>query len=697
LHLTSRQDLQLHDLKLEQVPALLRKLAAVGLSTRGGGGNTVRNIMASVEAGSTPDEPFDVGPWLDALTNAVIREADSWTLPRKFKMAFSATDEDTALAGFNDLGFFPRLDAQGRPGFKVYAAGGLGGKPRTGLLFYDFIPAPELHLLVTAVKRFFDQHGNRKNKRQARLRFLREKFGDQGLLEQLRQAVDALRTQGFPLLEPAPRILNDPAPSPFPEAPKDKGFELWQRRYVSAGKRAGVFNVLAPVLLGDLGADLAERLGQALQGFGDAVLRLEQRQNLVLTGIPVALLGNVYNLLEPLELSRQPRLLGSTVACTGADTCKLGLCLPKGATRELGRRLSQAGLDLDSVEGFRLHISGCPNTCAQHMLADLGFYGLALRQGQRMYPAYAVVAGGQVGEGRARLAHEVARVSAKGLPAYVVAVLSDYLSRRRPGQAFSAWLQEDGEERLKALAPQFAQVADWSEDKNAYFDWGAEEPFSAAKGGAECSAGLFDLIDVDRKIIADQRGLLAQAPSAAERQEALYQVALSASRMLLVTRGLEPANDAAVLDLFQEWFIAKGLVDARFSALLRSARDGRGAGLAAQAIEVQALADAVEALYQGMDDSLRFPAEVKAAQPPQPQPAPEAAQSRDYRGVACPMNFVKVKLDLAKMAPGQVLKVLLDDGQPIQNVPGSVRLEGHEVAAVTRQPEGHWELTIRKR
>jgi sulfite reductase (ferredoxin) len=703
IHLTTRMEAQLHHVKLERVPELQRKLKAIGLSSRGGGGNTVRNIMASPEAGTTLEEAFDVGPWVDALTDKLLREPDSFNLPRKFKLAFSATDADSAHACFNDLGFFPRL-RDGQPGFKVYAAGGLGSKPRVALLLHEFLPARELHLFVTAVKRFFDQNGNRKNKRQARLRFLRDKFGDQGLLDKLNEATATLRAQGFPDLAPGGRQRPDTAPAPGvpAEAPVDSGFEAWKQRYVSQGRLAGRYNVLIPILLGDLEADKAETLAKGLEPFGDNVLRAHIRQNLALAGVPGSHLASIYNLLAPLELTRLPSLLGSIVACTGADTCKLGMCLPKGATDALAQRLLKSGLDLDTLAGVRIHISGCPNTCAQHTIADLGFYGMAQRQGQHMYPAYAVLAGGVVGEGKARLAHEIARVAAKSLPGYIVDCLRAYQEGRKPGQGFGDWVEQGGEARLKELAEGRLAVAEWDEDKNPYFDWGADEPFSPAKGGAECSAGLFDLIDVDRKAIASQKEALAKGLQGAKAAEAHYQIALSASRMLLVTRGVEPKSDAGVFESFTEWFIIRGLIDDAFKPLVQACADGRGAGFAGLAKDSLALADAVEALYQGMDDSLRFPAEAAGAVPgPSPQArggqSLEAAQSRDYRGVACPMNFVKVKLDLAKMAKGQVLKVLLDDGQPIQNVPGSVSLEGHEVAAVTRQPEGHWELTIRKR
>lgn len=202
VHLTTRQDIQIHDVDLGRVPSLSRELAAIGLSSRGGGGNTVRNILASEDAGQNLSELFDVGPWVDALTDRVIREGDSWNLPRKFKISFAANDADSSLAGFNDLGFFPRLGPDGEPGFKVYVAGGLGGKPRTALPFEEFVPAVEVHLVVTAIKKFFDKNGNRKNKRAARLRFLRDKFGDEGLLAELREAVVQERASGWEPLVP---------------------------------------------------------------------------------------------------------------------------------------------------------------------------------------------------------------------------------------------------------------------------------------------------------------------------------------------------------------------------------------------------------------------------------------------------------------------------------------------------------------
>jgi sulfite reductase (ferredoxin) len=453
-----------------------------------------------------------------------------------------------------------------------------------------------------AIKKFFDKNGNRKNKRQARLRFLRDKFGDQGLVEKLLEAVEQERAAGWTPLEPAARPAWEPAANAVETAP-GPGFEDWKNRHATPAKREGFFNVRVPVLLGDIPAERAEALGRALESFGADSIRLAIRQNILLSGIPSARLPELHGILKVAGLADDPGLVGSIVACTGADTCKLGMCLPKGATRELARRLPSSGLDLPALEGLRIHVSGCPNTCAQHMIADLGFYGIARRQSDHSYPAYRVVVGGVIEEGNARLAREITQVSAWKMPDFVVEALRAF-QETREGRTFAQWLDAGGEAKLVALAAPFAAVPDWSENQAPYVDWSATEPFSPAKGGAECSAGLFDLIEVDRKAIERAKEVLDESP---DDVRALYATLLSTARMLLITRSLEPVGDRAVFDAFATEFVKTGLVPARFSSLLLRARELGVVGASGRSAEVLELAGIVEALYQGMDDSLRFP------------------------------------------------------------------------------------------
>jgi sulfite reductase (ferredoxin) len=598
LHLTTREDVQIHDIAIGRIPSLLRDLAAIGLSSRGGGGNTVRNVLVSPEAGHDPEELFDVGPWADALVERIIREKDSWNLPRKFKIAFSSSDRDTAMAGFNDLGFFPVVSSAGLPGFEVWVAGGLGGKPRPALLLRAWLPASELHLATTAIKKFFDANGNRRNKRAARLRFLRDRFGDEGLLEHLDRAIEAERSRGFEPLEPVAADVVQYADAP-PSAP-EIGFPGWLAANVRIHPRTGTAEVRVPVLLGDLSASTAHALGRGLASFGERALRVGMRQDIVLVGIPTGRLPEVHSLLRSVDLAAETGGVEEVVACTGADTCKLGLCLPKGAVRAVREEIARSGLAQAGFAGLRVHISGCPNSCAQHMVADLGFFGAARRRGERMYPAYRVVVGGILGRGKARLARDIGQIPAKHLPKFVHLVLSAWKESGRSG--FAEWLDSEGESRAKAILESLAEIPEWDADASPYFDWGAAEPFSPTRGGAECSAGLFDLIDIDRETIA--RGRAAVDPTVGTESVA-KEILFHACRMLLVVKEIEPATPEGVYDGFLLGFISEGLVPEDFRDLVLAAREGKS--LAGRLHEVLALADTVEALYQAMDDSLRFP------------------------------------------------------------------------------------------
>lgn len=686
LHLTTRQDIQIHDIPIARIPTLLRDLAAIGLSSRGGGGNTVRNILGSPEAGHDPDEAFDVGPWIDALTDRLIREKDSWNLPRKFKISFASSDRDTSLAGFNDLGFYPVLGSAGEPGFEVWAAGGLGGKPRTALLLRRWIPAEQAHVVATAIKRFFDANGNRRNKRQARLRFLRDRFTDEGLLQRLNQAIDEEIGRGFVPLVPSTRSSTGLASKEAARV-SSEGFASWTASNVEIHPRTETALVRVPVLLGDLDTVIARRLGQGLVAFGGDVLRLGLRQDLVLVGVPAGRLPELHALLAPLGLAKPLGGVEDVVACTGADTCKLGMCFPKGATRALRARAEEIGLPEGGLAGLRIHLSGCPNSCAQHMVADLGFFGAARRQGDRMYPAYRVVVGGVLGRGRSRLARDIGQVAAKHLPTFVTEVVQAW--RDSGSQEFSSWVDGEGEGRIRTIAAPFETVPDWNQDTNWYHDWGATEPFSPTRGGAECSAGLFDLIDIDRQGgQAATESLTASGPT----ESVLKSLVFHASRMLLVAKGIEPSTPSGVFDGFLLGFVEEGLVAREFRDLVQAARDG--APLLERRSEILDLAKAVETLYQGMDDSLRFPAETVASA--LAVRSAEKEKDADLRGVACPMNFVKAKIALEDLPVGGVLRVFLDDGEPIRNVPDSLASQGHEVLSREREASGHWLLRVRR-
>jgi sulfite reductase (ferredoxin) len=611
IHVTTRQEFQIHDVALENVLLVMRELLLVGLATRGGGGNTVRNVLISPDAGVGVDEVFDPSPCAFALTSRLIAESDSWMLPRKYKIAFSNSAADSSYAEFNDLGFVAQI-RDGQRGFRVFVAGGLGTKPEVGHLLHEFVSTDDVYLIATAIKRLFDAHGNRKNRHAARLRFLWKTLGEVRFRELYEEYLRQVRAENPPalLLEEVPN--SSTIPNFAPELDDSPEFAQWKKSYVEAQSQQGLASVLVPIFLGNLKNEDAIKLADLLASFGDYVLRVSFGQNLRLRNIPENYLPNIFHLVREITaLSNGPRLLGNSIACTGADTCKLGICLSKGALGAVAERLQNSDLNLNQIADFRLNLSGCPNTCGQHMLADLGFFGNVGRKEQQMFPAYMVVAGAEIGAGKGRLARQIDRVNAHDLPEFVEEVLKLWLVKKDSFSSFAAYVDSEGTQAIKSIADRFRKIPEFSEDKSYYYDWGAKESFSlVGKGAGECSAGLFDLIEVDLK----SARVLREEFRAGESQgaETLYAISLRSARALLITRGIEAPTDAAVFENFRKHFIQSGLIGERFEPVIAAAQQKNDERLLQLEDEVFALLEAVESLYRGMDNSLRFAVETKA-------------------------------------------------------------------------------------
>ena len=663
LHITTRAEVQILNLQLDKMENVLRQLQEAGLSTKGGGGNTVRNIIVSEFSGIDKGEVFDTTPYAIALANAVVPEPDSYLMPRKMKIAFSSNDKFIDYAGINDIGFVAQIK-DGKRGFKVYIGGGAGSKPSVGWLWRDFLPAEDLYALVKAMKKFFIDHGNRKDKYKARIRFIFYKLG---------------KEETFRLIDEYFEREKATLPSPSLKGRESSPFK---------GELERVFaSLVVPITLGNIRLDDEEKVGalkdliRFVAQFGDNTLRFTTRQNIRLRNIPAEAqdeLSKYIKIYVPENFSK-PAVINNIVSCTGADTCRLGICLSKGLTNAIIKALEKSGLDLDLLQDARINVSGCPNLCGQPLWSDLGFVGKVLHT-DHVYPAYQVYVGANYTDSPA-LAESIGTISAYDTPKFVVDLVRKF-SEAKP-QTFNSWLRSaEGRATAEELIAKYKDIPPFAEDKNYYFDWGSDEVFNVTKRGKpECSAGLFDMIQVDQDAIKEAR------------DKSAYDVIFHASRMLLVTRGLDPQDAAGVFDAFTEHFINTGYVDSAFKALISQAKAEGNQGSYDNA-KANALADAVIELYQGMDDSLNFKAS--------PQPSHEGKgggrdRLKDLRGVLCPMNFVKTKLELATMQSGDVLEIWLDDGKPIENVPGSVKLEGHEILSQTQHTDGYWQVIIKKK
>jgi sulfite reductase (ferredoxin) len=710
LHITTRQEIQIQNLSLDRIEPVMRDLQKIGLSTKGGGGNTVRNILVSEDSGISADEQFDTTPYAMALTTKLIAEPDSYLLPRKMKIAFSSDDKQIGYAAVNDVGFVAKIK-DGEKGFQVYVGGGGGAKPAVGWLLFDFIPAGRLYAVTEALKKFFSEHGNRKNKNKARLRFVFYKLGEDETLRLIREYCREAEKETPAFVPPAeenerPAYAYQPAKD---ESPDDAAYHLWKKRYVKPQRQEGYSSVFVPVLLGNIPLSDGKRV-EGLQNllafvsrFGEQTIRFVTSQSLRLRNLPDVALPELYQLLKAFVPDLHvPFILNNIISCTGADTCRLGIGLSKELASAVRRELlrSYSGVDksaeLDKLGAVRIHISGCPNSCGQQHWADIGFSGKILRN-DRLYPGYQVYLAARR-DVSPKLAEPVGSISARDVPVFVRRLLDAYLASGMP--SLTSFLESEGRNVALALIEEYREIPSFDDDKNYYFDWGAETLFSVVgRGTAECSAGLFDMIDVDLGIINAGKAALEGETDTAKRRSLLYGIIHSSSRMLLVTRGAEPKTTDDVFNLFIRDFIEYGFVEERFRDIVTIARDETDYDFASREEEIYDLAGKVTELYRNMDDSLQF----KNVPPKQPAGAGRndadrgmARKFKDLRGVACPMNFVQTKILLAPMQSGGILEIWLDDGPPIDNVPGSVRNEGHEILEQT-SAENYWKVVIKKK
>jgi sulfite reductase (ferredoxin) len=690
LHLTSRQDIQVHRVELDNIYPGLVALAEAGLSTKGGGGNTVRNIAACPLAGVCPHEIFDVTPHVVGLTEFLLPDPLSAQLPRKYKIAFSGCAGDCAAATVSDVGFISKV-RDGMEGFAVYVGGGMGAISRVGDLLEEFVPAPDAYRVAEAVKRVFDKHGNRKNRHRARLRFLIAEIGVDAFKKLYQAELDALSAtpSAFPAV-PAGTLAAGAAPQ-GPIA----GYQDWRDTHVNPQKHGGYFTVEIAPRLGIIDADQLTALAGIIDRYGERMLRAANWQGAMLRWVPEDQLPALHAELSGIGLGgNRPAILRRLVACAGASTCRLGICLARGLAQAITAKLEKSGLDLSGGAGeLSLNISGCPNSCGRHPVAQIGFSGAARRVGGHLVPHYVLNLGGHVEEGSTVLASSGISIPARSVPAFLVDFLRAFqASPQHPD--FDAFLAVDGRKIAEQVAEPYLRVPDFDEDKNFYYDWGARELFSlAGRGPGECGAGVFDLIQVD-------------LDSAAEALEAgkLFTAAALAARALLVTRGEQADTHAQALALFRTHFVEQNQVPAELHPLIERAIGAANAAapeaaFTADAAEIGALLEEMKKQYEAMGPSLRVtsPASSCGVTPAATPAAPEvpADLSVDFRGVSCPLNYVKTKMSLSRLKTDQVLSVLLD-GEGAKNVPASATNDGHEIVSLTQEGE-HWRVLIRKK
>lgn len=706
LHITTRQEIQIHNVDLLDAVPALRKLEKAGLSSAGGGGNTVRNMMVNDRSGLTEREAFDVYPYVVELTSRLIAEKDSFTMPRKYKTAFDYNVEDANYSYIADFGLQARV-VDGKRGFRVFIAGSAASNPHVGWKVFDFLPEKDLYRAAKALKNWFHKYGNRRNRHKARMRFVFYKYGEEEAKRlYLEEFAELKKDASIDFTLPNLSLEHhQPAFNPEPDASND--FSTWKNRYAhrqttDIGLAENLWFAYIPIKHGNNSTDFFSQVADYLGHYGNDVIRFTKREQIQVRNIPEEYLPNIYHFFKRIGNYQidYPAVANNLTSCTGADTCRLGICQPKGAIDAIVERLLNSDLDLDAIPDFNLKMNGCPNSCAVATWSDLGFSGRVGRVGDDPYPAYVVWL---PTNGKHELSSQQGTIAAKYLPAFVEDYLRDVIAGKPDYSDYHQYVAERGTQTVQELLKKYKEVPSYAENPDMYFDWDDDDKFSLIKyGQAECSAGLFDTIELDQKLVSANLKRIAEG-AVENIEKILHDTVFAENRMLLVTRGLDPRTDDDVYDGFVKEFIQAGIVPEKFKVLTDRAR--RNEPLQGYKDLIVELSDRLNDLYKNMDDSLQFKIDNQVIKPVEPKAEPvseEANQSnepvvkKDFRGVACPMNFVKTKIALTPMKSGEILEILLDDGQPIANVPGSVRNEGHTVLSSVKVDD-YWKVTIKKK
>ncbi len=696
LHITTRQDIQIHHVKLDQLVPIYKKLLAIGLTCKGGGGNTVRNITACPLAGICKREEFNVFPYCVALTEYMLPFPSSYNLPRKFKIAFSGCASDCAFATVNDLGFIAKVK-DGEKGFSVYAAGGMGAISRVGLKLHDFIPASEIFYVAEAVKRLFDKYGNRKNKHRARLRFVLDRMSEEEFIKLYQDELETVKKEGQVNFD-VRTITDDGSHEPRApiEQPRDEGFERWLSLFVIEQKQEGYFAVRIPVPLGDIAPDFAETVAEICEDLGKPI-RTTQSQDLLITWVHKSELPFFYNRLGEIGLSDGRRNINYLVCCRGASTCKLGLCRSQDLSRAIADELDRSGVMLSDMLEVTIRINGCPNACGQSPIGSIGLHGVARRVGTRSVPFYAISLGGYVEEGKTRLAETIDQIPAKNVPTVIREFLAAYQLRRNEFPSFLEFIESEGKSLIRQLIEQYKGVPDYEENPDFYKDYGSDEEFSlAGRSAGECGAGVFDMIESDIREAKNSYDAYQKTSNA----NALYEAVIASARSLLVVRGIDPKDEVEAVERFEEHFVKPGWVSKRFKKLLTAALSFRESGDAKPLIECQELVPAliqrIEDLYQSLDADLKFQLKPEEEKEVEEGERAKSVMTLDLRGVPCPINYVRAKIAIEGMEVGESIDILLDDGEPIRNVPASLENDGQEILEI-RKENGHYLLRVMKK
>jgi sulfite reductase (ferredoxin) len=556
-HVTTRQDIQLHFVHIDDTPDLMRRLAAVGITTQEACGNVVRNVAACPLAGVCNDESFDVTPYASALAYFLLGHKDTQDFGRKFKISFSGCVEHACgLANMHDIGLIAKKrieNGEERRGFAFHVGGGLGAVPHQAQLFDEFVPEEELLPLAQAVCRVFARLGEKKNRARARLKFLVAKLGIEAFKQLVLEEREILPEDDRWTAYLDDLHHTDETPirpgKPLEQGRYAEGFATWMETNVMAQAQPGYAVATICLPLGDLTSQQMRELATIARRYNGGYMRTSVDQNMVLRWISQADLPDVYTDLVQAGLAQAgASTLVDITACPGTDTCKLGISSSRGLAAELRQRISSRNFQLEeAVKNLTIKVSGCFNSCGQHHVADIGFYGVSRKVGNHAVPHFQVVLGGQWTENAGAYGLATVAVPSKRIPDAVERITDLFVQERGPGESFQAFVKRTGKARLRSLLEDLTKVPDYTEDRSFYSDWGDPREYSLGDMGVgECAGEVvsltqFGLAASERKVFEAQLHL--DNGEAVQAGQMAYEAMLQAAKALIQHYNIDASED----------------------------------------------------------------------------------------------------------------------------------------------------------
>jgi sulfite reductase (ferredoxin) len=559
LHLTTRQDVQIHHVSLDKTPELWEALEQDKITLREACGNTVRNITASPFAGIDPDEPFDVSPYAEALFQYLLRNPVNQDMGRKIKISFSSSEKDTAFSFLHDLGFIPKI-INDIKGFKILVGGGLGVKPFLAKVATEFIKAEDIFSYTIAVLRVFDRYGERQKRNKARLKYLIDSIGVEEFLRLVNEELLVVENSQLEIVEEEEPKLNSVRVAPITNVEDVNDYLRWYKTNIYHQKQTEFYTIQLKITNGNISSTNARKLAKLVSHFSAGELRVTINQGLIIKYIRKDSLPFIYEELKKLDLVKPGFDSAADItSCPGTDTCNLGIANSTNLAKELELFIEKNHNDLVLNRDIKIKISGCFNACGQHSVANIGFHGSTLKKEGKLIPAVQLLLGGGIlGNGEGIISEKVIKLPTKRAVKAVDIILNDY-AKNGKGLLFNAFYNENGNHYFYDL---LKELANQTIEEHEYLDWGHKQKFAMNIGVGECAGVTIDLTQVIQYEIDEKIELAEETIKKELFADSIYHsynILVHTAKLLLLNNGEKYNSQKSVIDGAKEILIQNGI------------------------------------------------------------------------------------------------------------------------------------------